>query len=329
VSADSDNESSRLPFVNFHQLRSFHVVAQEMSFTKAAGVLRIGQPTLTVQVRALEEKYGIELFVRTPKGLRLSRSGQALFEITTQVFFLGDQAVALLRAAGDRVAGRLRVGTVGPFFVMKLLRQFQDLHPLVQVTLESDNSDEVVRKILDSITDVAITGNLTDDPRLLSSHLGSHEIVVFVNRSHPWADSGTIELGQLDGQRMIMREPGSMTRRAFENALGAHDVKPNVVMEVSRDAVREAVIEGLGIGIVSEAEFRAHEELRVLRIADHPSHTHSHVVCLRSRRYAKPIATFVDLAESSARQAGVSDGIEGLGFAATRNAGEPGTKARR
>ena len=57
-----------LPFVNFAQLRSFYAVAQELSFTRAAKLLNVGQPTLTVQVRALEKTYDVELFLRKPRG---------------------------------------------------------------------------------------------------------------------------------------------------------------------------------------------------------------------------------------------------------------------
>lgn len=288
----------RLPFVNFNHLRSFYAVAQEMSFTRAAKVLHIGQPTLTVQVRALEERYGVELFLRSARGLQLSTMGEALFAIARQIFIYEEQAVELLRATNEQVVGQLRVGTVGPFFVMKLLAGFRRHCPLVQVRLDSDNSDGTMRKILESVTDVAVTGSPTDDPRLYASKLGSHEILIFVNREHPWAQFDAIHLRQLDGQPMIMREAGSMTRSAFEAELARHGVKPSVVMEVPRDGVREAVVEGLGIGIVSEAEYRAHEDLHALRISDFPSFTESFVVCLRARRFSRPIAAFIELAES-------------------------------
>jgi aminoethylphosphonate catabolism LysR family transcriptional regulator len=297
-----DDVSRRgLQHINFNQLRSFHAVAREMSFTKAARALNIGQSTLTVQVRDLEERYSVELFVRSSRGLQLSKVGQALFEITKPIFVQLEQAVGLLRSTGDAVAGNLRVGTVGPFFVMKLLAQYQARYPLVQVSIDSDNSDGVVRKILESTTDVAITGRAVDDARLYSRKLRSHEILVFVNRHHPLAYEGTIKLRELHGQRVIMRERGSMTRAAFEQALEKHDVRPKVVMEVTRDAVREAVIEGLGIGLVSDAEFQPHEDLRACRVVDHPSYTQSYVICLEARRCSKPISLFADLAESIAR----------------------------
>ena len=290
-----------LPFVNFNQLRSFYAVAQEMSFTKAAKLLHIGQPTLTVQVRALEERYGVELFLRSSRGLQLSTTGDALFAIARQIFLYEAQAVELLRSVDGEVAGQLRVGTVGPSFVMKLVSQFRQSFPLVQVRLDSDNSQGVMRKILDAVTDVAISGHPGDDPRLYAVRLGTHEVQVFVNREHPWAQFSSVKLGQLDGQPMIMRELGSMTRDAIEATMAKHGVRPTVVMDVPREAVREAVREGLGIGIVSEAEARDHPDLHLLRISDFPSHTQSYVICLRARQFSRPIAAFLDLAETRAR----------------------------
>lgn len=302
MSGDRDMERA-LPFVNFNQLRSFYAVAQEKSFTKAAKLLHVGQPTLTVQVRALEERYGIELFVRSARGLQLSATGEALFAIAKQIFLCEEQAVELLRSSNGEVTGRLRVGTVGPYFVMRLLAQFRQAFPFVQVRLDSDNSEGVMRKILDSVTDVAITGNCVDDPRLHASRLGSHEVMIFVNRQHPWSQLDAVKLRQLDGQPMIMREVGSMTRNAIEETMARHGVRPVAVMEVPRDAVREAVREGLGVGIVSEAEFRPHPDLHALRISDHPSFTQSYAVCLRARRFSRPIAAFLELAEKQAKSA--------------------------
>jgi aminoethylphosphonate catabolism LysR family transcriptional regulator len=283
-----------LLFVNFNQLRSFFAVAQEMSFTRAARALNIGQPTLTVQVRALEKIYDVELFHRTPRGLELTDTGSALYRVARQIFRLEEEAVEVLSAGRNELSGKLRVGTVGPCFVMKLLAAFNKTYPLVQVSIDSDNSDAVVQRVLDVELDVAVVGSAEDDPRLLTLRLGSHEVIFFVNADHPWADRGAIPLHQMDGQRLIMREFGSVTRRALEDVLDAQRVAPKIVMEVSREAVREAVSEGLGIGIMSEAEFRPELGLRPLRISDHKAYTYSDLVCLRARQDTRQVAAFFE-----------------------------------
>jgi aminoethylphosphonate catabolism LysR family transcriptional regulator len=284
----------KLLFVNFSQLRSFFAVAQEMSFTKAARALNIGQPTLTVQVRELEKTYDVELFRRTPRGLELTEIGSSLHRVARQIFRLEEEAVEVLKAARDELSGKLRVGTVGPCFVMKLLSAFNKRYPLVQVSIDSDNSDAVVQRVVDVELDVAVVGSSPEDARLSSLRLGSHEVILFVHADHPWADRNALPLDQLDGQRLIMREPGSMTRRALEEILVQQHVAPRVVMEVSREAVREAVAERLGIGITSEAEFRPEPHLRALRIVDHKAYTHSDLICLRARQDTRQIAAFFD-----------------------------------
>ncbi|MBX3566762.1 MAG: LysR family transcriptional regulator [Rhizobiaceae bacterium] len=291
------NGSSKLHFVNFSQLRSFYAVGRELSFTKAAELLHIGQPTVTTQVKALEETYDVQLFLRSPRGLRLTDAGEALLTVARQIFSLEEQAVGILSAEGNQVSGKLRVGTVGPFFVMNLLSAFHTRYPLMQVFLESGNSDVVYNKLLNYEVDVAIIGRDYDDPRLDAIHLGRHEVIIFVHRDHPWGGRQHIDLAELDGQRMISREQGSMTRRALEDRLDQYRVRPNVVMEVPRDAVREAVAAGLGAGIVSITEFVPDDRLTALRVADHKPFTESYAVCLKVRRSLRPIDAFMQLVQ--------------------------------
>jgi len=270
-------------------------VGRELSFTKAAELLHIGQPTVTTQVKALEETYDVQLFLRSPRGLKLTDAGEALLMVARQIFSLEDQAVGILQAEGNQISGKLRVGTVGPFFVMNLLSAFNAKYSLMQVFLESGNSDLIYGKLLNYEVDVAIIGRDYDDPRLDLIHLGRHEVIIFVNKDHPWAGRHQIELEELDGQRLIVREPGSMTRRALEVILEKNRVRPNVVMEVPRDVVREAVAAGLGAGIVSSTEFVADDRLTALHISDHKPHTDSYAACLKQRRSLRSIEAFMQL----------------------------------
>src|SRR5688500_206226 len=95
------------------QLRSFHAVARAGGFTGAARLLHISQPTVTTQVRMLEEKYGIELFYRRGHVVRLTPLGEQLFEIAQKVFALESETVQLLQDSGELKSGQLRVGAVG------------------------------------------------------------------------------------------------------------------------------------------------------------------------------------------------------------------------
>jgi aminoethylphosphonate catabolism LysR family transcriptional regulator len=284
---------NRLNYVNFNQLRSFYAVARELSFTKAAELLCIGQPTVTTQVKALEETYNLQLFVRGPNELTLTDAGEALLTVARQIFSLGERAHALLNTVGNEFAGRLHIGTVGPFFVMKLLSGYIDRYPLMHVTLESGNSDLIYQKLLDYEIDVGIIGSDYSDPRLELVCLGKHEVLIAVPVSHPWAHRTQLNVEELDGQRLILREKGSMTRRALEEVLTANNIRPNVVMELPRDSVLEATAAGLGLGIISDFEFSRDQRLTTLSIAQHRPFTRSFAACLKERKMLLPIDAFM------------------------------------
>lgn len=289
----------RLRYVNFNQLRSFYAVALELNFTKAAEWLSIGQPTVTTQVKDLEETYDVQLFHRSTQGLELTDAGNALLSLARQKFALEDRAHTLLTSTGNSFAGRLHIGTVGPFFVMDLLSEYAEKFPLIQVSAESGNSDAIYQRLLNFEVDVAILGLDYQDHKLDSVNLGHHEITIIVNQSHVWAGRSSVDLTELDGQRMIYREQGSMTRRALEEKLAAKMIRPNVVMELARDSVVEAVLAGLGAGIIAKEELPPSSQLTQLQIRNETPFTHSYAVCLKERLGITPIQVFMNLARGN------------------------------
>src|SRR5690349_23020297 len=107
--------------MNHTALRAFHAVATEGSFTRAAAALRLTQPTLSAQVKALEAEYGAALFVRRARGIAPTELGTALLEVTRRLFALEEQARELLGAARELTIGQLRLGADSPFHVMPFL----------------------------------------------------------------------------------------------------------------------------------------------------------------------------------------------------------------
>ncbi|MGH8723185.1 MAG: LysR substrate-binding domain-containing protein, partial [Burkholderiales bacterium] len=155
-------------------------------------------------------------------------------------------------------------------------------------------SRRVAEDVLDYRTDVAVLAHIDENPRLLAIPYSRHGVVVFAHRDHPLARHQSVSIEALDGAGVIMREQGSTTRRAFEEALASAGVQPRVVMEIgSRESIREAVARGIGLGVVSEAELTPDERLRVIRIADAEIFTYAHVVCLKERRHRRLLAAFL------------------------------------
>lgn len=278
------------------QLRSFYGVAREGGFTAAARALRVTQPTVTTQVRSLEDEFGVELFIRRSGRLQLTEVGEALLAICQRIFTAEKEAQEFLAETQELKTGHLKVGAVGPYHVTEMLAGFNQRYPGVQVSVVVGNSQQMAQDVLDYKADVAVLAHIDDDPRLLAVPYSRHPVVLFAHREHRLARHRSVPIAALEGEGVIVREVGSTTRRAFEGALSAHGVHPRIVMEIgSREAIREAVAKGIGLGVVSEAEFIPDPQLRVIGIADATVDTWAHVVCLKERRNTRIVRAFLDV----------------------------------
>jgi LysR family transcriptional regulator, low CO2-responsive transcriptional regulator len=285
------------------QLRSFHAVARAGGFTGGAKQLHISQPTVTTQVRFLEQLYATELFYRRGRTVKLTPLGEQLFAITQKIFALENDAVHLLEDAGELRSGHLRVGAVGPFHVTEMLARFNRSFPGVEVSVRVGNSEAVLETLASYQTDVAVLAQFTDDARFYSVPYSRHPIVIFVHRSHRFARRKSIRIVELEGERMIVREEGSTTRKALDDALHKAGVRPCVVMEIgSREAIREAVVMGVAIGAVSEIEYVHDPQIRMVRVSDAEMYTYAHVVCLNERRGARLVKAFLEIVDEIQRR---------------------------
>ena len=287
------------------QLRAFHVVARSGSFSLAARIEGLSQPTLSAQVKSLEATYGIGLFVRRGRGVQLTPAGQSLYAISTRLFAAEEEAVALLAGSRALTRGHLRVSADSAYHVMPILAELKRRHEGLTFTLKIDNSAAVLDHLIDYGADVAVMAKRTSDPRLHSMKLRDDRLVLFVPREHPWGRRRRIRLADLTGRDLIVRERGSITREVFETRLAEGRVVPGSLIEVqTREAVREAVAAGFGIGVVFEAEFGVDPRFHPIDIADADLSVGEYVVCLEERRRLSLVRAFLDVArEMAGRQA--------------------------
>ncbi|MRG73069.1 LysR family transcriptional regulator [Alphaproteobacteria bacterium HT1-32] len=282
--------------MNHAQLRAFHQVATEGSFTKAAAALRVTQPTISAQVKGLEDSYGIRLFDRRGRGIELTDLGETLLQITRRLFDLEEQAAELLTANRALEGGHLKIGIDSPMHVTPILTEFVKRFPGITIGLSTGNSDKVLHDLLDYRTDIAVVARLQVDDRLVSIVLREDHLVVFMRSDHPLAGRKGINLTEIAQERLILRESGSVTRQIFEEALDRAEIVPHTIMEMdSREAVREAVSAGLGIGIVSNAEIGEAAGLAILDIQNADVGMTEYLVCLRERRRLRIVRAFMDL----------------------------------
>ena len=293
-----ESQGSLFKQISYTQLRSFHAVAGAKGFTAASKVLHVGQPTITGQVRALEDFYAVELFHRRGRRVELTETGKELYTVTQRMEILEKEAQDVLQTAGGFQRGHLKVGAVGPYHLTEMLANFHERFPFLKITVTVRNSEEILDNLLNFQVDVAVLSQTENDSRILAVPFCQEPLVVFVHSGHPWANREDLRIEELEGQDVILREPGSTTRRAFEKALKQTGVNIRPLMEIgSREAVWMAVAKGLGIGVVSNLEFMPHPDLRKLSFVNADVHTYAHVVCLSERRDSRIINEFFRIVE--------------------------------
>ena len=282
--------------LNLTTLRAFHTVATCGSFTGAAQRLHVTQPTLSAQVKALEDDHQVRLFDRKPRGVTPTAVGAALWAVSHQLFELEDEAEQLLSAARELKRGQLRVGADAPSHVMEALASFRRRHPAIELSVSIGNSGQLLESVLDQRVDLAVLADIAPDQRLHVQALQHDALVLVVARQHRWARRHAVAIEELTDQPLVLREQGSTTRAIFERTLARYDIVAGTVLEIgSREGVREAAAAGLGIGVVFESEFGRDDRLAKLALSNVEMGGVEYAVCLKKRRRRAAVEAFLEL----------------------------------
>jgi LysR family transcriptional regulator, low CO2-responsive transcriptional regulator len=289
--------------VSHAQLKAFHAVARYGSFTVAAQRLFLTQPAISDQVRKLEERYGVTLFHRNKRSVRLTDLGERLLGITQRLFAVEMEAQELLQDSKALQTGSLTLAVDAPVHVLPQIARFCARYPGIAVKIETGNTDESLQRLFNYQADLALLGREVRDERLLAIPLRSDPFVAFVALSHPWATRASITLADLHDTPLVLREPGSVTRQVVEeemNRLGL-TIRPAIQVE-GREAAREAVVVGIGVGVVSAAEFGADSRVVALPILDCTRRMSETLVCLPEQSSRRVVATFLQMVDETLNQ---------------------------
>lgn len=273
--------------------RALIAVSQQGSLSAAARTLGVSQPTISSQIATLERQSQIELFHRQGYRMTLTGAGQKLLTLAQKLLALESEAEFFLRDSGQLNQGELKIGAVGPFHVIEMVAAYRARHPGMRLSIRMGNSQQVLQDLEDYSTDVAVLAGLYERPELMVREYARHAIILFAHVEHPFARRQQIDIRELQGQALLLREQGSTTRTVMENALQAAGVKPQLNLEIgSREAIREAVARGLGLGAVSEAEFIADPRFKPVRITGDPASTTTYVYCMKERSESLLVHSF-------------------------------------
>ena len=240
--------------VTFRQLRLLEAVARHSSFTRASEELHLTQPAVSTQIKQLEEQIGMPLFEQMGKKIFLTEAGKEIYAFSRAIAqqFRDIESVLDDMKGVKRGTLALTVTSTGKYFAPYLLAAFLKRHPGTKVHLEVTNREEVVQHLHENIPDMAIMGTPPDNIELQAQAFMQNPLVIIAPPDHPLVGVTRVPLSRLVEENFILRERGSGTRNAVERFFQQRGVKLNTSMEMSRnEAIKHAVMAGLGLGIVS------------------------------------------------------------------------------
>jgi LysR family transcriptional regulator, low CO2-responsive transcriptional regulator len=241
--------------VSLRQLRIFSAVGKHLSFARAAEELALTAPAVSMQIKDLEEQVGMPLFDRSSRTVSLTTVGEYLLAHARRV-------LAAMRDAEDMVAnlrglkgGALDVAMVSTatYFVPRLLAQFRREHPQVEIRLQvAENREQIAVAMQRGEVELAVMGRPPREWATRGEPFAWNPLVLVTAVDHPFAGAELVTPEALAREAFILREPGSGTRAALEEYMHAHHMAATGVMQMSsNEAIKQAVIAGMGISLLS------------------------------------------------------------------------------
>jgi DNA-binding transcriptional LysR family regulator len=287
--------------VNFTHLLAFFEVARAGSVSAGAERLRVSQPAVTREIRELEERLGLILFDRLPRGIALTEAGTLLFGYAERIFALSDTAQAELKELAGLSAGQLSIGasaTVGAYLVPDMIARFNVSHPKVGIDLAVTNTEHVEQSLRDHTVSLGFVEGPYDDSILHTHPIGADEIVAVAAAAHPRAGQ-RLRARDLAERVVILREPGSGTRAVVEEAYARIGLHIEPLMSISDTvAIKRMLLAQHAIAYVSSLSIRdevRRGELSILDVRDLRIERPLNMVWLKGRTLSPSTQAFVDL----------------------------------
>jgi LysR family transcriptional regulator, low CO2-responsive transcriptional regulator len=250
--------------LDLHKLEIFYWVAELKSFSRAAELLSLRQPTVSAHVQELEKLVAGKLFYRIPGKVSLTPLGQILAARAKSLLAFKRETAAAVEQFHGTLSGELWVGgsnIPGEYLLPPKLGAFVRRYPAVKPVLRIRDSAGIIEDVLEGKVELGFIGFKGKDARLGYEKLWDDEMVLAVPKGHPWSGRKFVEITDLQGEKFISREHGSGTLDSFRQLLAKARRSPDEVLNISMElgstqAVKEAVLGGFGISILSRISIR-------------------------------------------------------------------------
>lgn len=285
--------------VTLHQMQVFLTVAEHKSITKAADALHLTQPAVSIQLKNLQEQLQSPLVEIIGRQLYLTKFGEEMKTAAKRLMREMEAIEALVNANQGELSGPLSIAVVstGKYVMPYFLTGFTHAHPGVELTIDVTNRANVIAALEQNEPDFALVSVLPDNLALERIPLMPNEL--FLVATSDWQpERAQVAPEIMETEPLIFREPGSATRRAMEGYLRQHGLQASRKMALtSNEAVKQALIAGLGLSVMPLIGIRQELDRGTLRILDCPGfpiRTTWNLIWLRGKQLSSVAAAFLN-----------------------------------
>ena len=285
-----------------HQLRIFKTLSETQSITKAADVLHLTQPAISIQLKKFQEQFDLPLYEVIGRQLYITDFGQEIVKSCEKILDETHVIQNRVMSYKGHLTGQLKISVVstGKYVMPYFLSDFIALNPGIDLVMDVTNKMKVVRSLEKNEVDFSLVSVIPDNLDLRSVKLMKNTLYLVGNSSYE--DRGkTKNMELLKSSPLIFREPGSATRQAMERYIQNHDLPVIKRLELtSNEAVKQAVLAGLGLSVMPLIGIRnevRNGELQLIPCKGLPVATHWNLVWLKGKKFTPVAEAFVDVLE--------------------------------
>ena len=288
--------------VELAQLDAFIAAADCGSFSRAAEILNVAQPSLSNRIQSLEREVGQAMFERMGRGVKLTDAGRAFLPYAQRILRTLHDGLMVLEGTREGTGGRLSVATapaVGTYVLPKMLKIFCDNHAGVDVVVRTGHSDEVLQMVLDDDVQLGL-GRPINHPDVRTIFLYRDELVLVVAANHRYAKRGSVKVDDLADESLILFDRDSGYYGLIMGLFRDLGVVPRQQMQLdSIEATKKMVESNLGIALLPDVSVEREIKLGTLHKvhieAAAPVEREIAVMYRRNKPQSGPMAAFLDL----------------------------------
>ena len=289
--------------MNIHQVHIFNIAAKTLSITKTAKKMHLSQPSVSIQIKDLEDSLNVRLFERINRKITLTDAGKVFFSYSEKLLNLIDEINAVMNEFSSGDVGKLVLGTsstIGIYVLPKYLGYFKEMFPKAEISLIILNRQEALEQCISGELDFAFLQDPPKHPDLQSEFFMRDELVIVCSPRHRWAEKDhlTIKMLTTEPEQIILREEGSGTRGLIEYVLKRFGIERNVTMELSSsEGIKRAVEANLGVAVLSRNVIKTelmNKTLVALDIKDLNTKREFYIVHNKKRKFMPMMEKFYE-----------------------------------